>query len=156
MTGNLFIRKISLAAMFTFFFCGLISAQTDWQRWEPAKVTYEKKATEDTLKFDDSSVASFFISSMKNAYSFFWSDHDGDNCPFHPTCSRFFVTSVKETNIIKGTLMFADRFTRDANLFKSADQYGFYFTGRLNDPVQKYTLDQDSVYTYFKSQTESK
>ena len=143
--------KFNKEILLTFVFLSftLNFAQTDWQRWGKVKDSYEKKVPDDTLKFDNSSVKSFLFSSLKNAYAFFWSDHDGDNCPFYPKCSRFYVTAVKETNLIKGTLMFADRFTRDSNLFKSSAQYGFYYTGRLFDPVIKYTLNQkpdDRIY----------
>ncbi|MBN1118056.1 MAG: membrane protein insertion efficiency factor YidD [Bacteroidales bacterium] len=138
------------------FFTGAGFAQTDWQRWEKKEVSYEKEVLQDSLVFDDSSVKAFLFSTLKNGYAFFISDHDGDNCPFAPTCSHFYVDAVKKTNIIQGTLMFADRFTRDSNLFKSSDQYIFHHTGKLEDPVVKYTLQQDSVNIYFKNHQKDK
>jgi len=150
------LRLIKKLLLVILFFTGAGLAQTDWQRWEKKEVSYEKESLQDSLVFDDSSVKAFLFSTLKNGYAFFISNHDGDNCPFAPTCSHFYVDAVKKTNIIQGTLMFADRFTRDSNLFKTLEQYGISVSGKLEDPVIKYTLQQDSVNVYFKSRQEDK
>ncbi|MBU0475828.1 MAG: membrane protein insertion efficiency factor YidD [Bacteroidetes bacterium] len=93
------------------------------------------------------------MSFMQQSYSFLISDLDGDNCPFYPTCSSFFVQSVNETNIIKGTLMFADRFTRDSNIFKSRSHYPKHISGKLFDPIQNYLLTDSTIIFHSREKT---
>lgn len=117
-------------------------AQTDWEKWEKAEVDYR---LQNKIKYRDYSntndnYAQFFVKSVVNAYWFFISDVDGDNCPFRPSCSVFFVDAVKETNIFNGTLMFFDRFTRDVNLFRK-NKYPLTKDGYYFDPVNLYTLN---------------
>ena len=79
-----------------------------------------------------------------NAYWFFISDVDGDNCAFQPTCSSFFIDATEETNIFQGSLMFSDRLIRDTNPFKindyPRDKSGYYY-----DPAYNYTLNQRRI-----------
>ena len=127
------------------FYSSLL-AQNDWERWEAAEISYELKSVEKkNYEFDTDSFGSFIMSSMKNIYYFTFSDLDGDNCPFHPSCSNFYVSAVKQTNIFQGTLMFADRFTRDTNLFKSRNHYKYYSHGKFFDPVEIYTLNKNII-----------
>ncbi len=119
-------------------------AQTDWKRWQKVDVSYSIKSN--GLKASHvHKKSSSTLSILKDGYSFFISDLDGDNCPFYPTCSSFFVESVRETNIIKGTLMFADRFTRDSNLFKTREHYATHISGRLYDPIKNYLLTDSTI-----------
>lgn len=123
-----------------------LSAQNDWTRWEVAEVSYELKSIDKkNYEFDTGSFDGLLMSSMKNIYYFTFSDLDGDNCPFHPSCSNFYVSAVKQTNIFQGTLMFADRFTRDSNLFKSRNHYKYYSHGKFLDPVEIYTLKEKII-----------
>ena len=130
-------------------FTGIVSAQTDWVKWEKAEIDYEIPAyPQQPYSIDDSGVGSVILSGLQTTYSFLISDVDGDNCPFYPTCSAFYVHSLQETNIFQGTLMFADRFTRDSNLFKSKTHYPFHSSGRYYDPTYNYYLDQNKVHFY--------
>lgn len=128
-------------------FSNIITAQTDLNRWQKADVDYSIKLdrTDENHKHESSSSS---LSILKDGYSFLISDLDGDNCPFYPTCSSFYVESVSQTNIIKGTLMFADRFTRDSNLFKSRKHYPIHAAGKLYDPTYNYQL-KDSTIIYY-------
>jgi len=119
-------------------------AQTDWKRWQKIDVSYSIKSNglEENHNHKKSSST---LSILKDGYSFFISDLDGNNCPFYPTCSSFFVESVRETNIIIGTLMFADRFTRDSNLFKTREHYATHISGRLYDPIKNYLLTDSTI-----------
>ena len=122
-----------------------INAQTDWQRWSANEVSYELPQFEKKdYSFDRSGFITSTISVFKNTYYFLISDLDGDNCPFHTTCSNFFVQSVKTTNIFQGSLMFADRFTRDLNLFKKGN-YPYSKNGKYYDSVQNYKLLQNEI-----------
>lgn len=123
----------------------LAQSETDWQRWSSDEVSYEIPEVEQRKYIVDTSSAQLTVLSlMQNGYYFFISDLDGENCPFHPSCSKFFVDSVKKTDIVQGTLMFSDRFTRDLNLF-GRDKYPNHITGKKYDPVHNYTLDEDSL-----------
>lgn len=130
-------------------FSSIVSAQTDWVKWEKADVDYEIPINpRQTKSVDDFDVGSIILSGLQTSYSFLISDVDGDNCPFYPTCSTFYVHSIKETNIFNGTLMFADRFTRDSNLFKRKTHYPIHSSGRYYDPTYNYYLDQNEVRFY--------
>lgn len=122
-----------------------LNAQTDWQRWGAKEISYELPQPEKKdYSIDRSGFVPSTVSVLKNAYYFLISDLDGDNCPFHPTCSNFFVESVKETNIFQGALMFADRFTRDLNIFKKG-HYPLYKTGKFFDPVTNHKLSLNEI-----------
>jgi len=116
-------------------------AQTDWQRWEKSEASYapERKPVERSYRIDGSNPVNVFLKGAAVSYWVFVSDVDGDNCPFTPSCSSFFLESVKESNIIQGTLLFADRFTRDFNVFNRNDYHVTRF-GRLDDPPEKYLV----------------
>lgn len=139
-------------ALLILLFCTTIFAQHDWQRWKAAKVNYEVPAMKGkSYEVDNSNVSMLLMSGLKNAYYFLISDLDGDNCPFYPSCSTFFVESVKITNIFQGALMFADRFTRDMNLFKDPKQYPVHTSGKFFDPVENYTLSPGKFVLYSHS-----
>jgi putative component of membrane protein insertase Oxa1/YidC/SpoIIIJ protein YidD len=130
-----------------FFCCSFIYAQTDWARWEKADIDYAKQSNKDKRAYSISgnNLPETFIKSLASAYWFFISDLDGDNCPFHPSCSAFLIESVKETNLPQGVLMFFDRFTRDLNIFNRADKYPRIGTFHFYDPVQLYTLGENKI-----------
>ncbi|MCF6268890.1 MAG: membrane protein insertion efficiency factor YidD [Melioribacteraceae bacterium] len=128
-------------------FTNLTIAQTDWIRWGKAEVDYslEIEGVEDNYNSETSSSP---LTLLKDGYSFLISDLDGNNCPFYPTCSSFFVEAVSRTNFVKGTLMFADRFTRDSNLFKSHEHYPTHVSGKLYDPTENYQLHDSTIIFY--------
>ncbi len=135
--------------MLFILFAGIISAQTDWVKWEKTEADYEISVhPQHPYSIDDSGVGSVIVSSLQISYSAIISDVDGENCPFYPTCSSFYVHSIKETNIFQGTLMFADRFTRDSNLFKGKTHYPIHSSGRYYDPTYNYYLVQNKVHFY--------
>lgn len=122
-----------------------LNAQADWERWSAQSISYElPQIDKKDYYLDRSDVMTVSLSVLRNTYYFLISDLDGDNCPFHPSCSNFFVESVKETNILQGAFMFADRFTRDLNLFKKG-KYPYYKNGRLYDPVGNYKLLSNEI-----------
>lgn len=134
-----------------FTFSILLSAQTDWERWQAKEISYNVGEVKvEDYSFDKSTFGRSILSSLKNGYSFLISDLDGDNCPFHPSCSAFALHSMKETNVFQGALMFADRFTRDLNFVKNPNQYGFYKSGKLNDPYYNYLLSETAIFTFNK------
>lgn len=120
--------------------------QTDWQKWEAKQVSYElpTKSAAQTQN-EKASLSGTILNSLKSAYSFLISDYDGDNCPFSPSCANFFVEAVDETNLLPGTLMFADRFTRDMNVFKGVNHYSLHKSGKYFDPAGNYTLNLEKI-----------
>ena len=137
--------KIFFLAISLFTFAA--SAQTDWVKWRKAEVNYEKpnRFRHRNYSFHETSIPQIAAKSLANAYWFFISDVDGDNCPFQPTCSSFLLQSVKETNLFQGTLMFFDRFTRDYNFIKRYERYPRVKNGHYYDPVTLYTLDKNKI-----------
>ncbi|GBD90121.1 hypothetical protein BMS3Abin04_00837 [bacterium BMS3Abin04] len=137
------MKKVIIIALLFYF---NINAQTDRHKWQPVNKVYQLKQDNGRdYSLDKHSAGSFLLTGIRDIYWLTFSDLDGDNCPFHPTCSTFFVKSVKKTNIVQGALMFADRFTRDSNLFKGKDHYKRDETGKLYDPVNNYTLNEKQI-----------
>jgi len=135
---------------FVFVFISLISVycfcQEDFSRWQPKTISYKIK-TEVVENTSDNSgeLDDVLISTARSVYKIFISDVDGDNCPFEPSCSAFFVESVKQTNLVKGALMFADRFTRDLNFLKVMNDYPVTNRTRFYDPPENYKLKPEEI-----------
>ena len=109
-------------------------AQTETHRWKGKELSYQIPVRTEEPKQNNN-----FLSLLKSGYKFLISDYDGDNCPFTPSCSQFFVDAAKKTNILQGFLMFADRFTRDLNYFNRKN-YPKLKNGKLYDTPEKYIL----------------
>jgi len=124
--------------MKTLFFiltlAAFLFAQTETSHWKGKQISYEIPIKKNKLSQTDG-----FFAALSKGYKFLISDYDGDNCPFQPSCSLFFVQSVKQTNIFQGFLMFADRFTRDLNYFNRGN-YPKLKNGKLYDPPGKHVL----------------
>ena len=123
------------------FFSDNLISQTDWERWEKAEINYQlpNSFQHRNYSFDSGSPGKLVVKSLANAYWFFISDVDGNNCPFRPSCSSFFLQSIEETNFMQATLMFFDRFTRDINIFKKG-HYPLTADGYFYDPPSLYSL----------------
>lgn len=133
--------------LFSLIFSIALYAQTDLQKWGKADISYQIKPvnTERNYGIEKGSVTDMFVSGLTHAYWIFISDVDGDNCAFSPSCSSFFIESVKETNIFQGTMMFADRLTRDTNFIDRQLRYPFAKNGRLFDVPSNYKLDAAEI-----------
>lgn len=116
-------------------------------KWQKADVSYEGQIhyNKRNYSFESDDTGEFLAKSFANAYWFFISDVDGDNCPFKPTCSAFLLQSIKETNIFQASLMFFDRFTRDMNIAKNHNHYPRVSAGYFYDPPQNYTLNLNRI-----------
>ena len=130
-----------------FLFQLIIIAQTDWIRWEKSDPSYKISDSnlERDYNFEIGSASDLILKPLINSYWFFVSDVDGANCPFYPSCSKFFLESVNTTNIVQGTLMFFDRFTRDTNFINRQKHYPFYDRQHFYDPVNLYTLKSSDI-----------
>lgn len=129
------------------FFHRDASPQSSAGKWGKQEVDYQipadSKSRDYSFRID--SPSDLLIKPLVNAYWFFISDVDGDNCPFRPSCSAFFAEAVKETNVFQGTLMFFDRFTRDMNFISRTDNYPRVPEGYLYDPPSAYTLNSEKI-----------
>lgn len=131
-------------------------AQIETHKWETKTVDYllqqnEEKST--TIKTNN--VSTLLISSAQIIYHKLFSEYDGDNCPFYPSCSTFFVHAVDSLNIVFGSFLFADRFTRDLNFFKGFESYPIHQSGKFYDPVKKYICSVcENLIVTKKSQNE--
>ncbi|MBS3945048.1 MAG: membrane protein insertion efficiency factor YidD [Melioribacter sp.] len=124
----------------------LSKAQTDWVKWDAVEVSYKiSNASSKNIITQKQNTGSGIISFLRNIYGFFISELDGDNCPFYPSCSHFFVQAISESGMIKGPLMFADRFIRDLNFFKGKNSYPIHRIGKFYDPVSNYTLNEQMI-----------
>ncbi|MCX8009515.1 MAG: membrane protein insertion efficiency factor YidD [Ignavibacteria bacterium] len=83
----------------------------------------------------------YFLQPLIYLYQELVSNFDGDNCPFEPSCSNFFLEGVRRTNLIEAILIFSDRLIRDFNVFNRKD-YPLSKNGKLLDPIEKYLLEQ--------------
>jgi putative component of membrane protein insertase Oxa1/YidC/SpoIIIJ protein YidD len=121
--------------------------QLDNLKWQKANLSYEKpfNNTSRNYSIESNDPLEFATESLMNAYWFFISDVAGDNCPFRPSCSVFFLEASRETNIFQASLMFFDRFTRDMNFVKGHNHYPKMQSGYFYDPPQNYTLNQDKI-----------
>jgi putative component of membrane protein insertase Oxa1/YidC/SpoIIIJ protein YidD len=140
-----------------------LSAQTDWTKWGKADFLYRKNISIENNAGSSPNAfegkADAFSGHVPNvshsrsedpiqavvnasvlAYKTLFSDVDGDNCPFRPSCSTFLMLSVKGTNIFQGTLMFFDRFTRDMNFTERDKHYPVIKDKHYYDPPGMYTL----------------
>lgn len=122
-------------------------SQFDLAKWGKTEISYIKKTERQSRDYSvrTESVSQLMLKPFISAYWFFISDLDGDNCPFRPSCSKFLIEAVNETNLPQGVLMFFDRFTRDMNIFNRADKYPRYDDSHYFDPVSLYTLDEKKI-----------
>jgi putative component of membrane protein insertase Oxa1/YidC/SpoIIIJ protein YidD len=139
------------------FFFGLLIlipflcySQTDWQKWGKKVISYQFKSENSQRNYsvNNNDPGDVFTGSLVKAYWFFISDVDGDNCPFRPSCSSFFLQAVKETNLIQGSLMFFDRFTRDMDISNRIGYYARTEDGHLYDPPASYRLNSALIKYY--------
>jgi hypothetical protein len=112
-----------------------LNAQPEWTKWNAVEPNYTRVKTESSQRSNND-----LLSFLANGYRYFISDVDGDNCPFEPSCSAFFVRSIKSEGVIKGFLMFSDRFVRDINFFKGFEDYPVSANGKFYDPPEIYSL----------------
>lgn len=123
-------------------FAVFIPAQGKLEKWGKAEISYSDNKSESSREYSykDEGFPGVVSKTFIMAYWFFISDVDGDNCPFHPSCSSFFLDAVKETDTLQGTLLFADRFTRDLNIVNRGQKYSILNNGKYYDPPGKYIL----------------
>ncbi len=145
-TNQTYLRRCFLI-LFLFSFCTLYSQETS--RWGAAAKPYPSLPVnhKGPITFDIDDPASLPVDAFIFIYRHGISEHDGDNCPFHPSCSSFLLDAVKSEGLITGGLMFWDRFTRDVNIYNRKDKYTIHSSGRFYDPPFYYSSSRN-IYNY--------
>jgi putative component of membrane protein insertase Oxa1/YidC/SpoIIIJ protein YidD len=133
-------------------------AQTSLEdlKWGAVEPEYapERVRSEREYSFEFEGVLDALATTTIYGYRFFFSDVDGENCPFRPSCSQFFVEASRRYGVVHGGLMFADRFTRDATIVKSAAQYGAPEGGKYVDPPERYSaIEADALDSHERGRT---
>ncbi len=128
--------KKSHILILVLFITNAAFAQTDWERWGEHKISYTISPSIENMHTEKTS--NDFAAISQKLYKNLFSNYDGDNCAFYPSCSAFFVKAVHKTNFINGALLFVDRFTRDLNFAKALNNYPIYKDGHFYDPLTKY------------------
>jgi Domain of unknown function DUF37. len=113
--------------------------QFSGQAWQPKEVDYgvEIPPGPEFHKLEGS-LPEVSVKLFVNAYRLIISNPDGERCPFSPSCSRFFVEAVKQTNIFEAILLSSDRLIRDTSAGNRLSQYSIDATGHLIDPPSRY------------------
>lgn len=134
---------MKLIIIFLFAFSYSVFSQSEFDKWEKAEYLYRTDNSHHNtdISFDSDNPFELIAKSFVYSYRLLISDVDGDNCPFHPSCSSFLLDAVEETNIITGTLMFFDRFTRDASFIGRNERYPAHKSGKLYDPAYLYVFN---------------
>lgn len=138
---------IKIAGLMLIFSALLFSQERE--RWKSPDKLYplihiDKKGP---VGFDTERPLSLPVSLFIFSYRHIISEHDGDNCPFHPSCSEFLLSAAKSEGLIEGGLIFWDRFTRDVNVFGRREKYTVYKNGRYYDPPWHYS-SRRTIYNY--------
>jgi|SRR5690606_33271507 len=128
--------------LFLFVITAAAFSQTETFKWEKADFLFRNERISDhqRISFDSTNLLNNLTKSFVYGYRIFISDVDGDNCPFHPSCSAFLIDAVEQNNFVQGTLMFFDRFTRDASFIGRQHRYPKHSSGKLFDPAEQYSF----------------
>ncbi len=117
----------------------MLSISTLAQAWQPAQLDWGEELPMKKKYYDlEGNAGEVVFKILVNGYRLFISEPDGENCPFNPSCSRFFIESLQQTNIFEAVLMTSDRLIRDTSF---GDKYKHYHVdkfGRLIDPPSRY------------------
>jgi putative component of membrane protein insertase Oxa1/YidC/SpoIIIJ protein YidD len=141
-----FFKKLKVTAVAILIFGFTASAQTEKEKWDKAGYSFSKKTINETRDYSlNGPIMDVPVKILIDAYWVFFSEPSGDVCPYTPSCSHFFLQSVQESNIIQGSLMFFDRFTRDMNVTNRLQRYPLAKNGKLYDPVCNYLLKSDKL-----------
>lgn len=135
-----------------------IYSQVEYEKWNKKEISYLKNDLFEKRKisFSNQNIVNVFTKSIINIYWIFISDVDGDNCSFQPSCSSFFVEALSKTNFFEATLLFADRFTRDSNIFDKNKKYTLTKFNKLYDPINIYINFNSSHKIYSNNNSLSK
>lgn len=128
-----------MAAFKAFIFFFLIALPVLPQAWQPSTVDWSEELPVKKKFYELSgSVAEVSFIILVNGYRLFVSEPDGENCPFDPSCSRFFIESLKQTNLFEAILLASDRLIRDTSFGNKHRHYHIDKFGKLIDPPSRY------------------
>ncbi len=126
----------SYRSLMVFF---LLSYPLFSQAWQPAVVDYTEEMPVRKKYYEISgNVSEVAFKLLVNGYRLLISEPDGDNCPFTPSCSRFFIESLRQTNVVEAVLLASDRLIRDTSFGNKFRHYHTDKFGKLIDPPSRY------------------
>ncbi|MCS7052515.1 MAG: membrane protein insertion efficiency factor YidD [Ignavibacterium sp.] len=114
-------------------------SQVDFIRWEKSDnylLIESKNSLSESIETKNINKKQSFIDVLLKVYKYSFSNFDGDNCSFYPSCSEFLAESFKLTNPIVSILLFFDRLSRDTNIFYKGDYV--IINNRYYDPPSDY------------------
>ena len=139
-------KKLKVAVVAVLIFCFTASAQSEKEKWDKAGYSFSKKTISASRDYSlNGRVIDIPVKVLLDVYWALVSEPSGDVCPYTPSCSNFFLQSVQQSNIIRGSLMFFDRFTRDMNVVNRLQRYPVAKNGKLYDPVCNYLLKPEKL-----------
>jgi len=143
--------QLQILCQIIFFLLISLSAQIQGQAfseeensvWTAKKPDYQSELKPEGKNYNlpFNSPSDFLTIPLIYTYWFAISEPDGDKCPFHPSCSSFLMNSIDDTGLLTGTLLFFDRFTRDANIVNRREHYPLVTKGKHFDAHYVYLLD---------------
>jgi len=121
------------------FFIWIICGVAYGQQWKAVDVDYAEEMPVKKKYYEiKGDVPEIVFKVLVNGYRLFISDPDGENCPFSPSCSRFFVEALGKTNLIEAVLLTSDRLIRDTSFDNKYKHYHIDRFGYLIDPPLRY------------------
>lgn len=108
--------------------------------WNKTDIHYIQEVVSDTV-FSEHPEKKLFVHLSLNLYKELISKYDGENCPFIPSCSEFFLEAYERTNIINSILLLSDRFQREINIFKKNNYQ--ICNNKFIDRVEEYIFYRD-------------
>jgi putative component of membrane protein insertase Oxa1/YidC/SpoIIIJ protein YidD len=113
------MRVLLLAVMIALQAAPASASEAEWGPWEQA---WAPVGSIEAVPQRKSHRAGLF-EAMYRWYRRISSSRDGAVCPYYPTCSGFFILSVRAHGPLLGALYTFDRFTREYPFMERADHY---------------------------------
>lgn len=114
-------------------------SQVDFIRWEKSDnylLIESRNSLAESFETKNINKKQSFIDVLLKVYKYSFSNFDGDNCSFYPSCSEFLAESFNLTNPLVSILLFFDRLSRDTNIFFKGDYV--IINNRYFDPPSDY------------------
>ena len=106
----------------------------DINNFEKIKIYKPEKKIDYSYAKEQFKTFQILFSGMFLFYKNFISSQDNSSCPFHISCSEYFIKSVQKKGVILGILNGIDRYKR-CNGFSNDRYKRDHETGKLYDPV---------------------
>lgn len=133
------IKNNLIVIFFIFLLNSKLISQVDFIRWEKSDnylLIESRNSLAESFETKNINKKQSFIDVLLKVYKYSFSNFDGDNCSFYPSCSEFLAESFNLTNPLVSILLFFDRLSRDTNIFFKGDYV--IINNRYFDPPSDY------------------